>query len=75
MLPAGEVASAEALERLPRVTWSNHLRPEASRVALEMERRARLGPAVDPRFRPEWREGLEDVVWSVVNLREFVWIP
>ena len=75
LVPETEIAPAPPLEVLPRVTWSNHLRPESSTIALELERRARLGPPADPRLRTEWREVLEDVIWSLVNLREFVWVP
>ena len=75
VLPASEVSPPVPPERLPRVTWSNHLRSESSTIAYELERRARSGPPADPRLRPEWRELFEDVVWSVINLREFVWIP
>ena len=32
-------------------------------------------PHPDPRLRPEWREVFEDIVWSIVNIREFVWLP
>ncbi len=60
---------------LPRVTWSNHLSPASTTVALQLEQRARTGPPPDPRLRPEWREVYEDVVWSVVNISEFVWVP
>jgi mono/diheme cytochrome c family protein len=75
VVPTAEVPAAVAPEPLPRVTWSNHLRPEATTIALELERRARLGPPPDPRLRPAWREVFEDVVWGIVNLREFVWVP
>lgn len=75
LVPPAEQKLPEPLERLPKVTWSNHLRAEANTIALEMERRARLGPPADPRLRPEWREVYEDVVWSIVNIREFVWVP
>jgi hypothetical protein len=75
VVPANEIPASTPLEPLPRVTWSNHLRSEANSIALELERRARTGPAPDPRLRPQWRETFEDVVWSVVNLREFVWMP
>lgn len=75
LVPASEVHAPTPLEPLPRVTWSNHLQPEANSIALELERRARTGPAPDPRLRPEWREVYEDVVWSIVNIREFVWSP
>lgn len=60
---------------LPVVTWYNHLQPEASTIMLEQERRAQAGPAADPRFESEWRERYEDVIWSVLNLSDFVWLP
>ena len=41
----------------------------------EMERRARAGPPPDARLRPEWREAFEDTVWTLVNTRDFVWLP
>ncbi|MCA9208801.1 MAG: DUF1553 domain-containing protein, partial [Planctomycetales bacterium] len=75
VLPSEEVTMPEPIEPLPRVTWSNHLRSEANSIALEMEERARRGPPADPRLRVQWREVYEDVVWSVINLREFVWMP
>jgi hypothetical protein len=75
VLPPSEVVVPVPPAPLPRVTWSNHLRSESNSIALELERRARKGPDPDPRLRPAWREVFEDVVWSVVNLREFVWVP
>jgi len=57
------------------VTWYNHVRPEANVIALELERRTRLGPPPDARLRQEWRETFEDFVWSLMNAREFVWLP
>lgn len=75
-LLATNSASAPAKsEPLPKVTWSNHLRTEANHVALEMERRARDGQPADPRLSSEWREVYEDTVWSIINVREFVWMP
>lgn len=75
VLPADKIVPPPPEEPLPKVTWSNHLRPEATTVAHELERRAKAGPPADPRLDPVWRESLEDAVWSLVNLREFVWIP
>jgi hypothetical protein len=60
---------------LPQSTWTNHLVPEANEIQQEWERRVRRGPREDPRLRREWREVYEDVVWSLVNHAEFVWIP
>ncbi|MFO0066548.1 MAG: DUF1553 domain-containing protein [Pirellulaceae bacterium] len=62
-------------ELLPRVTWSNHLVPQATTIQMETQRRARRGPAADARLEPLWRERYEDVVWSLINASEFVWIP
>jgi hypothetical protein len=75
ILPPAEVKAAEPLPPLPAVAWSNHLVAEANAVKVEMERRARATPPADPRLRAEWREAFEDVVWSAVNTREFVWLP
>lgn len=75
LIPATEVQATVPLEPLPRVTWSNHLQAEANSIAVELERRARSGPPPDPRLRQAWREVFEDIVWSIVNVREFVWLP
>ena len=60
---------------LPTVSWGNHLQPEANSIKIELEARFRTGPPGDARLRPEWREVYEDFVWSLVNAREFVWLP
>lgn len=75
LVPKDQVKEPGRLERLPQVTWSNHLRSEANTIQQEHAHRARVGPPADPRLQPEWREVYEDMVWSVVNLREFVWMP
>ncbi|GAB5406774.1 MAG: DUF1553 domain-containing protein [Aureliella sp.] len=60
---------------LPQSTWSNHLVPEANEIQRELQKRISPGPPADPRIRPGWREAYEDVIWALVNDREFVWIP
>ena len=75
LVPASEFPTPTPLEPLPQVTWSNHLRSEANTIQQELDRRARLGPDPDPRLRNEWREVYEDMIWSLVNSREFVWMP
>jgi hypothetical protein len=74
VLPASEIKPTSPLPRLPVAAWANHLVPEANSIAIEMEKRARLGPPADPRLRSEWREAFEDVVWGLINTREFVWL-
>ena len=60
---------------LPLVTWFNHLRPDANTIQQEVERRVQEGPPPDVRLRPAWREVYEDLAWSLINHREFVWVP
>ena len=76
MIPAESIdALPEPPAPLPLVTWFNHLRPQATTIQKEIERRVRLGPPPDPRLREAWREVYEDIVWSLINHREFVWLP
>ena len=75
LLPPAEVVPAVPPEPLPLVTWFNHLQSEANTIQLEVERRVRQGPPADPRFRDPWRKVYEDMIWSLVNHREFVWLP
>ncbi len=75
VIPAAEVRPIDKPEMLPLITWFNHQRHEATKVQNAVERRVLKGPPADPRLRPEWREKFEDMVWSLINHREFVWIP
>ena len=61
-------------EKLPLITWFNHLSPEATTVQMKVEKQVRQGPPVDPRLNPDWRERYEDLIWSLINHREFVWL-
>ncbi len=74
-LAADRVQAPPKLAPLPQVTWSNHLVPEANEIQEEWQRRVLLGPPVDPRLEPGWREVYEDVIWSLINDQEFVWVP
>lgn len=74
-IPDEKVQWPQPLERLAPVTWSNHLVEEANAIQLQVEKRARAGDPADPRIDPVWRESYEDFVWSVMNTREFVWVP
>lgn len=75
VIPASEIRPVKEPEPLPLITWFNHQRHKATEVQNKLERRVRKGPPADPRLRPEWRERFEDMVWSLINHREFVWIP
>lgn len=75
LLPSEEVVRPAPFEPLSHVSWRNHLRSEANLIKIEMERRARVGDPADPRLRTPWREAYEDVVWSLINSPEYVWVP
>ncbi|TWU12109.1 Planctomycete cytochrome C [Symmachiella macrocystis] len=70
-----KIVQLEEHPPLPQVTWFNHGRPKANAIQLEIERRVLAGPPPDPRLTPSWRVVYEDVVWSLINHREFVWMP
>ncbi len=75
VIPVAERIEPVAPAPLPLVTWFNHLQSRANTIQQEVERRVRRGPPADPRLEPAWREVYEDVVWSLINHREFVWVP
>lgn len=75
LVAASSATQLPELPELPLVTWFNHLNPEATTVQNERERRVLRGPPPDPRLDPEWREVYEDLIWSLFNQREFVWLP
>ena len=72
---AEEIKTPKKLQPLRQVTWFNHMQPDANLIQIENERRVRNGPPPDPRLQPQWREVFEDLVWSLVNDSEFVWVP
>jgi hypothetical protein len=72
--PSASHAYKKAVPRRP-VSWSNHLNPEATRIKQELEREARAGDSPTDRLRPEWRERMEDMLWTLVNSPEFVFLP
>jgi hypothetical protein len=78
--PARSVPGAAASSRTPsaaarRVSWSNHLSPEASTIQIEREKAARAGDPPTTRLTGEFRERMEDIVWALVNSPEFVFVP
>jgi hypothetical protein len=64
----------EKRKRPPFVTWSNHLDGPANALAAEIEEAARRGDPATPRLLAEWREQMEDLVWTVINKPEAIHI-
>ncbi|MCA9080175.1 MAG: DUF1553 domain-containing protein [Planctomycetaceae bacterium] len=57
------------------VTWSNHFDPKSDIEAMQRQRDILAGDPPSARLNADWRGRAEDVVWSLVNSPEFVFIP
>ena len=75
IVPMAHRQRAKPLPELEHVSWSNHLADRANSIKLELEQRAVHGDAPDSRLRSTWRQNYEDVIWSLLNSPEFIWIP
>ena len=75
LTPPDQIVEPTPPEPLRLVTWLNHVTADANTIQQENESRAQRGPSPDPRLRPEWREVYEDLIWSLINNRDFVWLP
>ena len=57
------------------VSWANHLSAEATTIKLELEKQAREGDAPTQRLTDDWCRRAEDVIWAVMNMPEFLFVP
>ncbi|MCO6457316.1 MAG: DUF1553 domain-containing protein, partial [Pirellulaceae bacterium] len=57
------------------VGWSNHLDPEANVIKKELEAHVQQGDPPTPQLAADWRERMEDMVWTLVNSPEFIHVP
>ena len=77
---ADRVKPAPAVERAPHVykpyvAWSNHLVPESSLQRQREAVEAREGAAATRRLDDDWRERMEDFLWTLLNSPELVYLP
>ena len=75
IVPANQRPPKTRREPLKHVSWSNHLSEEANRIKIELEKRAREGDPPTVALRADWRERIEDMLWSLMNSPEFVFLP
>jgi hypothetical protein len=57
------------------VSWPNHLTEDADRVKRELSAIALRGDSPTLRLTADWRERAEDLVWTLFNTPEFVFLP
>jgi len=64
-------------EPLPRnlVGWSNHLSSRANEIKVELEHAVKKGDPPTQRLKDDWRNRYEDVLWTLLNSPEFVFVP
>ncbi|MDF1747164.1 MAG: DUF1553 domain-containing protein, partial [Gimesia sp.] len=64
-------------QTLPRnlVGWSNHVNSRANEIKVELEHAVKEGDPPTQRLKEDWRNRYEDVLWTLLNSPEFVFVP
>jgi len=64
-------------EPLPRnlVGWSNHVNSRANEIKVELEHAVQKGDPPTQRLKDDWRNRYEDLLWTLLNSPEFVFVP
>jgi hypothetical protein len=75
IIPAAEREPIPWPKKIPAVSWSNHLSPEASTIVIELEKRAREGDPPSNALNPAWRVHMEDTLWALINSPEILFVP
>ncbi len=57
------------------ITWVNHFDPKSDDEAIRRQREILEGDPPTTRLDGNWRSRVEDIVWTLVNSPEFVFIP
>jgi hypothetical protein len=57
------------------VSWSNHLQTKSNEIRLARQKEFEKGDPPTTQLTNSWRERAEDMVWTLINSPEFVWIP
>ena len=57
------------------VSWTNHLIPEANDRKISLKHELDKGDPPTQRLTPAWRETAEDLIWTLLNSPEFVFVP
>ncbi|OUW77517.1 MAG: hypothetical protein CBD74_12210 [Saprospirales bacterium TMED214] len=63
------------LERMPYVSWSNHLDGAANSIKQKQEEAARRGDPPTRYLQDSWRERAEDALWALLNSPEMIIVP
>ncbi|MFP6900685.1 MAG: DUF1553 domain-containing protein [Opitutales bacterium] len=75
IIPVAERKPIPWPKKIPAVSWSNHLSPEANMIVIELEKRAREGDPPSNALNTAWRERMEDTLWALINSPELLFVP
>ncbi|MFQ5734797.1 MAG: DUF1549 and DUF1553 domain-containing protein [Planctomycetaceae bacterium] len=75
VIPVDPSKVKRRFQRPTGVSWSNHLRPEANRLKMAMEKLVQQGDPPSVRLKEDWRQRMEDAIWALINSPEFVFVP
>ncbi len=73
-IPGAKKTLPEPLE-VTGISWANHFDPDSVRLKIELADVARAGDPPTARLKTDWRERMEDMVWSLLQSPEFMFIP
>src|SRR5207245_854016 len=57
------------------VSWSNHLQSKSNEIRIARHKEVEAGDPPTTQLAAEWRERAEDLIWTLLNSPEFLWIP
>ncbi|WP_166819682.1 DUF1553 domain-containing protein [Thalassoroseus pseudoceratinae] len=72
-LPANAIATPRPYNR--GVSWSNHLSEDANSVMIDLQKAVVAGDPPTKRLDDNWRARAEDLLWSMINTPEFIFVP
>lgn len=75
VVPDNDLSPVIKKERMPYVSWSNHLDGAANSIKQKQEEIARRGEPPTRYLRVTWRERAEDAVWALLNAPEMIIVP
>jgi len=75
IIPEFEWSRPRESRRYPYVTWSNHLKAEASDIKNSIARDIEAGEPPTRYLKTAWRKNMEDGLWALINSPEMIFIP
>ena len=75
IVPQQDLLATVKPERMPHVSWSNHLDGAANSIKQQQEETARRGDPPTQYLRVSWRERAEDAMWALLNAPEMIIVP